>query len=838
MNTDPAEVTADKAPHWVELRIHGVSGTPPEAMLGSAHAKQVAGDSWGRFFRPVDSVGQEIKTPGKILEGYHWGHFTSGSWKQGLWLLLIPFGFINAAAFMLPDPGKKPGQPAPGTKPQKSGRLRRALHTTAAGLIRSIGFGLTCTFALTAALILVHLMAWQWAPTLAWLAVFPDGVVLAAALVLAGLVVFGLFLMGNQNRGNLSFPPAQGCLAADHPESGLSRAQFYSGNPDSPTLGRLHLSAGWAVVALIGAATGKAVSESTWATLLLLAAIALIGVVATVTLLLGDPEGSMLGSKTRRRWHRLAHQISWVGVLAGGAEVVAAAVLLLGADHRPASLDFDSYSRWLSATMAGAMVIQLVVMIMLSVSTRAASHEIPKDFRRYGWGLAAWGATATGIFLGVGFCGAFLLGIAKALGVRTHTALVYRVAYAWGLTVLLLLALAVLGLLSVMARLRVNISETKATYARLSTTPTSHPSLPAGWFGRIGLAVGIARVKNLIHILFLSCAGFGLLMTIIAALEMFEVDVPGVVSNLSGVPSDGTFERVVINVGTYTLIALAGLLLLLGRRALSAEQTRRGVNVVWDVVSFWPHSAHPFVPAAYSQFAVRDLRRRISYHLGLLQDEEARTPILPPKTASAVVLSAHSQGSLIAFATMLWLERGADREVVDRVGLLTYGSQLQVAFPRAFPAYVSFGLVKDVFEALEDPGPSDAHRWINLYRETDPIAGPVLSWKRSAMRGGGTPTSMSLGSQNEADDMIDRTTGRRESGNDWRVLDPTPADKLLQRRPVVKLERHSAFPESIDFPHAISRVRPDLVRTSGQAGTADGAEDAQGGDLVGAGADD
>ena len=47
---------------WVELRIHGVSGTPPENMLESAHVKQVAGDEWGRFFRPVNGVGTEVQT--------------------------------------------------------------------------------------------------------------------------------------------------------------------------------------------------------------------------------------------------------------------------------------------------------------------------------------------------------------------------------------------------------------------------------------------------------------------------------------------------------------------------------------------------------------------------------------------------------------------------------------------------------------------------------------------------------------------------------------------------------------------------------------------------------
>ena len=81
---------------WVELRIHGVSGTPPEVMLESRHVRQVAGDSWGRFFRPVDGEGTERQSvPLRTLEGYHWGKYTSGSSLKGLWLILIPvLGFF------------------------------------------------------------------------------------------------------------------------------------------------------------------------------------------------------------------------------------------------------------------------------------------------------------------------------------------------------------------------------------------------------------------------------------------------------------------------------------------------------------------------------------------------------------------------------------------------------------------------------------------------------------------------------------------------------------------------------------------------------------------------
>src|SRR3712207_8692708 len=50
----PAATRAPARATWVELRVHGVSGTPPEDVLGSAHACQVAGDDRSRSFRPAD----------------------------------------------------------------------------------------------------------------------------------------------------------------------------------------------------------------------------------------------------------------------------------------------------------------------------------------------------------------------------------------------------------------------------------------------------------------------------------------------------------------------------------------------------------------------------------------------------------------------------------------------------------------------------------------------------------------------------------------------------------------------------------------------------------------
>jgi hypothetical protein len=265
-------------------------------------------------------------------------------------------------------------------------------------------------------------------------------------------------------------------------------------------------------------------------------------------------------------------------------------------------------------------------------------------------------------------------------------------------------------------------------------------------------------------------------------------------------PSVSTHIAFFTNLGTLTLIGLAGLLFYLGRRSLKAENTRRGANVLWDVLSFWPHAAHPFVPPAYSQFAVHDLRRRIVFHLS--SPDVPKGEPKPPPRATSVVISAHSQGSLVTLAALLWLSP----EHLARVGLVTYGSQLQVAYPRGFPAFVDFELLQRVQASL-------GRRWVNLYRETDPIAGPVLSWHRTRMTA--RPTAGSLVSYRlespdapTADTYPFPSTGRRESGHDWRVLDPPPVDEQRQLAKLTLLSRHSGYPSSDDYPPAVSQVKP------------------------------
>jgi hypothetical protein len=214
------------------------------------------------------------------------------------------------------------------------------------------------------------------------------------------------------------------------------------------------------------------------------------------------------------------------------------------------------------------------------------------------------------------------------------------------------------------------------------------------------------------------------------------------------------------------------------------------------VVSFWPRSVHPFVPPPYSQFAVQSLRDRIRHHLGTCASED------PPTTevADVVIVEAHSQGSFISVAALLWL----NPQELSRVGFLTFGSQLQVIFPRAFPAYTSYRVLTELDRALDG-------RWINLFRDTDPIAGPVLSWAHTGEEKEGVLRSRRLAPRSRGDDpwplepdhLPATRTGRRECGRDWRLLDPSPPDRQLRAEPLTSMMEHSHFALSPDWDDAV-----------------------------------
>jgi hypothetical protein len=122
------------------------------------------------------------------------------------------------------------------------------------------------------------------------------------------------------------------------------------------------------------------------------------------------------------------------------------------------------------------------------------------------------------------------------------------------------------------------------------------------------------------------------------------------------------------------------------------EERRRQVGILWDVGSFWPRWFHPLAPPGYGPIAVDGLMTEL-------------------KSRQRDILAAHSQGTLIAAVAVSQMK---DTDLPRT--LLTYGSQLGVLYPAMFPAAGIDQLAAVVSGRLED-------RWINLWRDDDPIGG-------------------------------------------------------------------------------------------------------------------
>jgi hypothetical protein len=806
---------------WVELRVHGVSGTPPDYMLGSAHTVQVAGDDRSRCFRPADSQHHELRAPdGHVLEAFHWGRWTSGSWAQGLWLLLIPFGIVNAAQFMLPPPTTV---------------AQRRLHALCGALLRTVGLVLTGLFALADCLVLVDLLAWQWL-TGRGLPV-PDRVVVVAGLLAAAALVTGLSRIGAVDTGRRYRFAHAGPRDLGHGADGLpglGDAAFFDGDPDSPSLRRLHHSAGLLVVAWLGLSVADD-GGTGWATGWRWYPAAVLGLVALVVLLAGDPERrtTVRGAGVPDR----ARAVRWTAAAAGAVQLLTGSALLL-ALVAVAVTDVSGAGR-LPGTepavallvLAGTAAVTLLVLAvaLLSAGTRAGARRTPRPFRRFAGGMSAALATAVGCYLAVGSTAGLTLGVEELVDGLTGTdvdvpELLQRFSYAWGLTALVFAALAVAGRVRAGRRRRVFRERAQAAMT-FGDPPALH--LPPSWVRAAGAAMQRARAKNAVPLVLGLWTALGLVLGAAIGAASWSARGAGEdpafpVSLLTGVssPPGGvvTGDDVVIGVGQVALLGIGLGTVLLARGALRSEGARRGLNVVWDVVAFWPRTAHPFVPPPYASEVVPALVRRICWHLGVpdpLEDDGDAGPAgsraaVNPAPVREVVVAAHSQGSLISLVALLWLPE----EVRGRVRWVTFGSQLRQQFARGFPHYVPPELLR---------GMAGAFRWVSLYRDTDPVAGPVTSWDHT--RDGGPLLSRRLDDPaTRQPDWIDPRTGRRVCGNEWRLLDPVPGDLALQTRAVTGIGGHSGYWTDPDWSLALEVACGRLPdgRRSGVPGAADG----------------
>lgn len=751
---------------FVELRVHGVSGTPPVDMLDRPLVKQVAGDVDGRFFRPVDSAGNEVRAAdGHIVEGYHWGPLTSGTWRQALWLALIPFGLVNAAYFMLPGGGGA------------------AARVVARAALRVLAIVLTALVVLSLAQAAVDLFAWQWTGVGArsgdprwWLAG-------AIAVVVAVLLV--IRFIGGPPRSVPDTEPLPDAAEV----TGLAGGEFYRGDGDVPALRHVHLAAGLTVLSFLAGALAREYGGVVWP---YWAALGLLSWTIVHAALVGDPSGA-------RTWL----PAFFVRKLPTAVLVVAVALLTAAVITMAMVPDYPAARRGvlpgianLGMGAAGLALVALLVLIaaaaMLALRTR--NPKPPKPFRRFVGGMTGPVVAALGVFLGVGFTAALSYGALRLLrpaddpGAMALPLFHLRIAYAAGIAVGLGVLLA--------AVIVVWMSLHTKRFRRIVRASAGPDLLPDEQVRSVARAWWLARLKFSVHWLAITIAAAGTVLTVAAVVEAWS-DLGATVCRPTGTILSDCRDLPgldAVTVGTVALLLLGGFLVYLGRRAVGDSAVRRAACVVWDVVAFWPSAVHPLVPPPYSPKVIDDLRRRIEWH--------AAGP------ARFVVLAGHSQGSLIAAAALTRLSP----EYRQRVALLTYGSQLQTAYARAFPAYVNHPflcwLQKDVLH----------HQWVSLYRETDPVGGPVLSWSRTDepdFRSCRLADTVVDGKEIPVADETDSLTGVRRCGAEWRLLDPWPADGVTGPR--LAMRRHSFYSLDPAWDRALMTLTAPYRRPDGMA---------------------
>ncbi|MBB6118271.1 hypothetical protein [Nocardiopsis algeriensis] len=710
----------------VELRVHGVSGGQAEELLDVEPAMRVGGDRLAGFFRWRREADTET-VPGVRREIFAWGNLTSGRSSRALWLLLLPFMLVNVAYWM-----------RPGCQDRPVAGLGKIADNTYGAAVRLLALTLTSLITLAVAGIGMDLVAWQCAAGLGqecarvrpWLsflashssALSATGPALLVGALMPATVVAVLWRLSRRTAADYEVVTAAAPPVHSR-EAPLSDPDFWRNSEIMARLRSAHVSVaiGTVVILLLLPALrydlarreqfpgtlpellGAAVEPWVAGSLL----VVLLAAVVTASAL------SVLVPGVDPRWNVRADR--FCRVLRDAALLLAAVAAGYTLWPRPgweAVGQLPGHSVLLGtlfAAQSGLVLLALVAAAVLHTTERA-----PEGAAMYG--LAGPATAALGALLGSAFSAAVVYqGSLWLSGCGPLTPdgaaclpLSPPAAYSWvQLAIALEGAIAVLVLAFLALRLRrgtrAHLLQVTREYERSARDLRTWHIAEARALGRM-----TEVLPAVLAALLLPAAALAGLVLYSALSGNLAADGPvpaaggalgvaqGVVSVLIGAGS---------LLGGASLVALAWI----GHGAYRDRPTRQAVGALWDVGTFWPRVAHPLAPPSYAERAVPQLVARV-----------ARMT----REGTRVVLSGHSQGSVLAAATVWQLPD----DCLGRVALVTHGSPLDRLYARYFPAYFGPVPFADLQGRLAD--------WRNLWRTTDAIAGPVRV--RSGPGGTGT----------------------------------------------------------------------------------------------------
>jgi hypothetical protein len=820
----PGAPTQATSPTVVELRIHGVSGTPPESILRDPSPEQVGGDDTGRIFRRREPISVEDYGE-RTVEAYHWGRYTAGSPTRALWLLLLPFAVVNLARFALLMPCKE-------TEEGEVEKERKVRHKAADALLRLLGLVLTLTLVVT-----VCYLAWEVGARqcvddscagqsngMRWFGGLSAGIRVLVATLAPAAVVALVWSFGR--RPALVEPPAASTQTPGttaKPWKGNGRVgdpAFWRGAASAPAQRAAHVWASCAVIGLLALATvgyPTDVLKRTpwWADLIYicLAGMCFVGAAVALEVLIHDRKPEKIEPDPHGRdtlkIHPFHAYARWTMAAVAAACAAFAWRAIDTISPQRGTTDLFAAAANLVGVAAGLLLIVLFVLILFMAKgpesrelrgrvTPPGGRQVPPAFRPYWNGLGAWMLASLAVTLSFGFSTAAVFWVAGLLGNPmapasdlkpptgggTGTPIEVAAGYwtaasVWG-GLAVVAGVCLLPLAAWLLRRRpVYVSALVALAlglcavgAALAGDGKDVVSASAVWFLLAGGALGAAlflvvrphdgkTFGAIVHCDYKpTTAEHGAESKVVrtwrVAMARYRYQhVIGLVAVLGGLATiawalvstwalafgdlaprarswNGPLNSLTA-LGVAAVTAIAAWLVSLGVATWRSPKMRTTVGILWDLVSFWPRVAHPLCPLPYGGRAVRAVAKRTSQLANddLSQDQQGKFT-RPYKT---VVVSGHSQGTVIAQAACAvlyeqahkntadrWLPKDKAKRALDATCLVTYGSQLQFIYARLFPSYFGFALQYEVFEKMLQT------RWRNLYRWTDPLGGPVLSW--------------------------------------------------------------------------------------------------------------
>jgi hypothetical protein len=720
-----------------ELRVHGVSGTTAETILAFPNLKRVAGDERAGFYRRWYPGGRsaDLGERGR-LEAYSWGGLTSGPAARAAWLLLLPLMLVNLAHWMLP------------ATPRDAGRRQLLAGHASAVMLRLLGLVLTLTMLLTAVLVAVDLTGWQCGriercasstPIVGGILeelVDSPGRRVALAAVVPLLVILLIGMVGRRTlRKTRPEPDATVQGAEDLP---LGRPQFWSGNPGMPMLRTTHVAAATALLATLVAwpATTLVATGVARVVGIIVCVISLAIFVYAVALISTEAVTGRSADSTQPAG-RMPRMISATGATL--ARRISLVLLAIAAGYSAWGWDgpwepagrLPGLRAMVLVSFAGGVVILLLLAIAVAFQrpwSQAGGVPTTPENRVAMRGLGGPAVATIAFLVAGGFSAGITYRVAELLG---YPVLSQRTATA-----------------DLAAQQLIASDSARSFQERLAAATAEVPVVVPPSFAWAGAAAAVITVALVV---IGAAVALGIRRRLGPLAEEVLTTRPDEAARLS--PRDREVRRVAVAVavasaidgvgrviGRIVLVAGVVLLLALGVYVVGGQNwrfveepplstltafgtwimglfalgivvlawnsyrnpaLRRTVGILWDVGSFFPRAAHPLAPPSYGERAIPDLEQRVA--------------TLTAAPSSRVVLSGHSQGSVMVVATVLQLAP----ETAERVDLLTHGSPVRRLYLRFFPAY--FGP-----DALQAAHERVGGRWRNLYRDTDPIGAWAL----------------------------------------------------------------------------------------------------------------